>query len=937
MTDINSLRNVPRPAWLWDPALRRVVWANPAAVRWFGEDHLLDLVERPFDAREPGVAALAAALKKGLPDDGAPMELSFPSAGAQALPVRVHPHALADGRPGLLVEGQAPPDGAHGGQAGLLREVLDAMPLPVAAMQASGALVYVNPAALELFDDASLGGLRAFFDDEDEARAFLKRAARAGMALTTRTGRTRLGPRDIRLTARLTSRDEDGAAELFTLLMEDVTSRRQISQALEEAAWPPLPPGKPQEPAARERQAQAENPADEEAEEKTLPAARPRLPLSAEDIHTFHRLTEDATRKEADSAVAGPVNPPAKARPADARAKPAASSARADKAEAEKAAAPAASAKSAEDQEKRTPHAIPQLVRDVLDHRSEIIILHRDEAFYYANSAAREHFGHPDGDPFWADLAHLLADAADGGEITLPGEDAQVFAVKRDVFPWRDGALMQSTLRPAKPRKGPCGPQDASAARGEHSGKAQEGGQLPSPAKDAQTQAQDDGNGKEAREPAPEPEQAQRQAQARQAPVVRIVSARDTAEQDAPQPAAEDGAHETAQDESGVKDDAQSAPLDEELRVILDTATDGIITLNRKGRILSFSAGAQALFGISLKEAVGKSFTSLMEPESRRRVEEYLAALDSGASLASIYNEGREVTARVAGGGRIPLFLTIGKMGKKGEPERDNKAAFCVVVRDITQWKETEKDLRLAKERAERSSAQKSEFLASISHELRTPLNAILGFSDVMRQQRFGEMGNEKYLGYASDIHESGEHLLSLINDLLDLSKIEAGKFELDFEAVDLAEVAASCINLMQEQAAKAHVILRRSIPPDLPKVVADARSMKQIFLNLLSNAVKFTGSGGQVMVAMKMEKSGELTASVSDTGPGMDEEELERALRPFERITTAGQPEQPGTGLGLPLTKALVEANHARFAISSKPGQGTTVRITFPTPRVLA
>jgi len=419
---------------------------------------------------------------------------------------------------------------------------------------------------------------------------------------------------------------------------------------------------------------------------------------------------------------------------------------------------------------------------------------------------------------------------------------------------------------------------------------------------------------------------------------VRIVSARDTAdEQDEPQPAAADSARKTAQDEAGAKDDAQSAPLDEELRVILDTATDGIITLNRKGRILSFSAGAQALFGISLKEALGKSFTSLMEPESRRQVEEYLAALDSGASLASIYNEGREVTARVAGGGRIPLFLTIGKMGKKGEPERDNKAAFCVVVRDITQWKETEKDLRLAKERAERSSAQKSEFLASISHELRTPLNAILGFSDVMRQQRFGEMGNEKYLGYASDIHESGEHLLSLINDLLDLSKIEAGKFELNFEAVDLAGVAASCINLMQEQAAKAHVIVRRSIPQGLPKVVADARSMKQIFLNLLSNAVKFTGSGGQVMVAMKMEKSGELTASVSDTGPGMNEEELERALKPFERITTAGQPEQPGTGLGLPLTKALAEANHARFAISSKPGQGTTVRITFPTPRVLA
>ncbi|HFB98061.1 MAG TPA: HAMP domain-containing histidine kinase, partial [Bryobacterales bacterium] len=276
------------------------------------------------------------------------------------------------------------------------------------------------------------------------------------------------------------------------------------------------------------------------------------------------------------------------------------------------------------------------------------------------------------------------------------------------------------------------------------------------------------------------------------------------------------------------------------------------------------------------------------------------------------------------------------RLGRRGEPERENKAAYCVVVRDITQWKKTETELRQAKEKAERSSAQKSEFLASISHELRTPLNAILGFSEVMRQQRFGEMGNEKYLGYANDIHESGEHLLSLINDLLDLSKIEAGKFELDFTAVDLGSVVEECLNLMQEEAAKARVILRRSVPANLPKVVADARSMKQVFLNLLSNAVKFTEPGGQVMVSLKINDAGELTARVRDTGVGMSGQELQRALKPFERITREGA-EKPGTGLGLPLTKALVEANRARFSIKSEPGKGTTATITFPTPRVLA
>ncbi|HHN73271.1 MAG TPA: PAS domain S-box protein, partial [Thermopetrobacter sp.] len=376
----------------------------------------------------------------------------------------------------------------------------------------------------------------------------------------------------------------------------------------------------------------------------------------------------------------------------------------------------------------------------------------------------------------------------------------------------------------------------------------------------------------------------------------------------------------------------------EELRAILDTATDGIITLNRDGEILSFSGGAEALFGLSTREVVGRPFGELLDGESRRVVEDYLAALGGGGHLAGIYNEGREVTARLPGGGRIPLFITIGRLGRSDEAERPpNKAAFCVVVRDITQWKKTESELRRAKEEAERSSAMKSEFLAAISHELRTPLNAILGFSDVMRHERFGTIGNEKYRGYANDIYQSGEHLLSLINDLLDLSRIEAGKFELQFEDVDVAAVAEEALHLMQEQAAQAKVMLRRAIPEGLPRVVADARSLKQILLNLLSNAVKFTGAGGQVVLSLRTTERGELEIAVSDTGVGMSEEELARALRPFERITGEGRPERPGTGLGLPLTKALAEANHARFEIESEPDRGTTVRIVFPTQRVLA
>jgi PAS domain S-box-containing protein len=366
------------------------------------------------------------------------------------------------------------------------------------------------------------------------------------------------------------------------------------------------------------------------------------------------------------------------------------------------------------------------------------------------------------------------------------------------------------------------------------------------------------------------------------------------------------------------------APADEELRAILDTASDGIITLDAEGRIGTFSAGAEAMFGVARADAKGRAFADLLAAESRKVLKDYLSAL-TDRGLASVFNDGREVTAVANPGGTIPVFMTISRLGE----------GFCAVVRDITQWKKTEAELRQAKETAEKASSQKSEFLARISHELRTPLNAILGFSEVMRLGRFGEIGNDRYRGYVNDIHASGSHLLSLINDLLDLSKVEAGKLELSFTNVNVAAVAESAMKLISEQAQAGRVILRSSIPDDLPHVVADQRSMQQIMLNLLSNAVKFTEAGGQVIISAKLSGSGELSIRVKDNGIGMSETELKEALEPFRRV--ARDRPGAGTGLGLPLTKALAEANRARFAISSEPGKGTLVEITFPTTRVLA
>ncbi len=369
---------------------------------------------------------------------------------------------------------------------------------------------------------------------------------------------------------------------------------------------------------------------------------------------------------------------------------------------------------------------------------------------------------------------------------------------------------------------------------------------------------------------------------------------------------------------------------DEELRAILDTATDGIITLDRDGKIHTFSAGAEAIFGYRIAEVADKPFGDLLTPDSRKVLRDYLSALQ-GPGLASVFNDGREVNAIVKQGGSVPLFLTIGAL-----QSLSSRAAFCAVVRDITQWKRTESELREAKEVAEATSKQKSEFLARISHELRTPLNAIMGFSEVMRLERFGEIKNDKYRGYVNDIHSSGGLLLSLINDLLDLSKVEAGQLELNFTAVNLSDTADNAIKMLQEAATGARVVIRKAMPSDLPKVVADQRSMRQIMLNILSNAIKFTDPGGQVIVSAQMNKTGELKLRVKDTGIGMNAEQLRDALEPFKRVMTEGR-EVQGTGLGLPLTKALAEANRTKFDISSEPRKGTLIELTFPTTRVLA
>jgi signal transduction histidine kinase len=231
--------------------------------------------------------------------------------------------------------------------------------------------------------------------------------------------------------------------------------------------------------------------------------------------------------------------------------------------------------------------------------------------------------------------------------------------------------------------------------------------------------------------------------------------------------------------------------------------------------------------------------------------------------------------------------------------------------------------------------AQKLDFLAKVSHEVRTPLNSILGFTELMLEERLGAIGNPRYKGYLEDIHQSGLYALSLLNDLLDISKIEAGKFELDFTSVELPELVEACAASLQPLAKRERILLRTSLAPNLPALLADRRRLKQILLNLLSNAIKFTNAGGQVIVSAGRIECGALRLRVRDNGVGMSADEIAFAMQPFHQLDTAPR-KQVGTGLGLPVTKALVDANRARLLLTSERGAGTCADVIFPPERLV-
>jgi signal transduction histidine kinase len=328
-----------------------------------------------------------------------------------------------------------------------------------------------------------------------------------------------------------------------------------------------------------------------------------------------------------------------------------------------------------------------------------------------------------------------------------------------------------------------------------------------------------------------------------------------------------------------------------------------------------------------------------------------LTALEAAGGLNSLFVErGADALAEATGAQALSIMThggdTVAVDGRLFSVPWNGASALALILtnglnavgRRATELAlaAAETELRNARRETQKAAAAKADFLAKISHEIRTPLNAMTGFAEVMMAERFGPIGNERYRDYLKDIHNAGTHLVALLNDLLDLSKVETGKLDLSFGNVGVNDLTQQCVGIMQPQANRARIIIRTSLTPALPQVVADERSLRQIVLNLLANSIKFTGPGGQVIVSTAVSDSSEVVLRVRDTGVGMSEKDIEAALEPFRQVATSGSWGSGGTGLALPLTKALAEANRANFHIKSAPNAGTLVEIAFPPSRVV-
>ncbi|WP_262690313.1 PAS domain-containing sensor histidine kinase [Kordiimonas aestuarii] len=343
------------------------------------------------------------------------------------------------------------------------------------------------------------------------------------------------------------------------------------------------------------------------------------------------------------------------------------------------------------------------------------------------------------------------------------------------------------------------------------------------------------------------------------------------------------------------------------------------------GEIIDVNPAFLNVFGRRRDEVIGHTTSGLDIWADQTFLGRFVEELKMTASMTDV-----PTTVKTRGNLIRHFRIFAQKVDVEGEP------MLLLIGRDVTEDLVQAQELQRSKDTAELANRAKSEFLANMSHELRTPLNAILGFAEILRDEMVGPLGSPRYKEYAQDIHESGTHLLSIINDILDLSKVEAGRLEAYLTWINPLESLEMCMTLVQQRAFEASLSLEHHFDQTV-LIEADERLIKQIALNLLSNAIKFTEPGGGV--SMKLEKTGNggLCLSVTDTGIGMTAEEIKIAKRPFGQVDSSLSRRHEGSGLGLPLVSAFSEKLNATMTIDSRPGYGTRVSIVFPPFKVKA
>ncbi len=386
---------------------------------------------------------------------------------------------------------------------------------------------------------------------------------------------------------------------------------------------------------------------------------------------------------------------------------------------------------------------------------------------------------------------------------------------------------------------------------------------------------------------------------------------------------------------------AQAQSAESRLRDGIESVSDAFVLFDKAGRLILSNQAFQDAFGFEDGVIRKGAFKQDLNRIAALAIKSEHPAAGGRAGAREVeLHDGRwlQLVERfTSDGGSVVSAADITAIKQK---EAERQRAVERLHTTITELEDREERLSLlarkyevAMTRAEAANQAKSEFLANMSHELRTPLNAINGFSEIMAGEMFGPLGDPKYKGYAGDILKSGQHLLSLINDILDMAKIEAGKLTLHYEMVSMKEIVDDAARLMRGKVAEAGLSLLVDAP-ELPDIEADHRGLKQVVLNLISNAVKFTPEGGQVIIALTRLDDDRVRVAVTDTGIGIAPEDLARLARPFEQVEGQHSKTTQGTGLGLALTKSLIELHGGQLTMESEPGKGTTVSFDLPIRR---